>query len=185
MKATMEKPATSYRSARALARSVIHGPGRAFPTPTSAIVSPWRSKLSTVRILAIARCMTARISVGTEIRNHALGRYQMTPGALQAAGMMDRMGHWTGKYGTRSQAEFLVNPQAQERPLSDYMDDNERQPGRMERSTISVQQWMACTSGLRSPAPAYSPPPIVTVPVRPETISIGLQATRTPAKGST
>lgn len=53
----------------------------------------------------------------------------MTPGALQAAGMMDRMGHWTGKYGTRSQAEFLVNPQAQERALSDYMDDNERQPG--------------------------------------------------------
>lgn len=60
-------------------------------------------------------------------RNLALGRYQMTPAALQAVKMMDRVGHWTGKYGIGSQAEFLANPQAQERALSDYMYDNERQ----------------------------------------------------------
>jgi hypothetical protein len=57
----------------------------------------------------------------------ALGRYQLTPVALQAAGMMDRNGNWTGKYGIHSRAEFLANPEAQERALSGYLDDNERQ----------------------------------------------------------
>lgn len=60
-------------------------------------------------------------------RNLALGRYQMTPAALQAVDMMDRQGNWTGKYGVRSQADFLANPEGQERALSDYMRDNERQ----------------------------------------------------------
>ncbi len=57
----------------------------------------------------------------------ALGRYQLTPGALRAAGMMDRAGNWTGKYGIHSRAEFLANPDAQEQALTDYLNDNERQ----------------------------------------------------------
>ncbi len=44
----------------------------------------------------------------------ALGFYQMTPVALQATGMTDANGSWTGKYGVHSRAEFLTNPEAQE-----------------------------------------------------------------------
>lgn len=57
----------------------------------------------------------------------AFGRYQMTPAALQAAGMMDRDGSWTGKYGIHSRAEFLADPDAQEKALSDYLADLDRQ----------------------------------------------------------
>jgi hypothetical protein len=60
-------------------------------------------------------------------RRIALGRYQMTPVAMQEAGMFDHYGNWTGKYGVHSQAEFLANPDAQEKALTDYLDDNERQ----------------------------------------------------------
>jgi hypothetical protein len=60
-------------------------------------------------------------------RRIALGRYQMTPLALRAAGMMNRNGNWTGKYGIYSQAQFLADPEAQEQALSDYLADNERQ----------------------------------------------------------
>lgn len=64
-------------------------------------------------------------------RRLALGRYQLTPIALQAAGMMDKAGNWTGKYGVHSQTQFLTNPEAQERALSDYLRDTER---RLERN---------------------------------------------------
>lgn len=57
----------------------------------------------------------------------ALGRYQMTPVGLKAAGMMDRAGNWTGKYGIHSPAEFLADPEAQEKALTDCLDDNIRQ----------------------------------------------------------
>ena len=60
-------------------------------------------------------------------RHIALGRYQMTPGGLQAAGMIDRSGAWTGKYGIHSRSQFLANPDAQERALSDFLDATERQ----------------------------------------------------------
>ena len=67
-------------------------------------------------------------SIDRRGRHHlALGRYLMTPLALRAAGLIDRWGHWTGKYGVRSQAELLANPEAQEQALSDYLADNERQ----------------------------------------------------------
>jgi hypothetical protein len=56
----------------------------------------------------------------------ALGRYQMTPVGLEAAGMMDHAGNWTGKYGIHSPAEFLADPDAQEKALTDYIDDNIR-----------------------------------------------------------
>lgn len=57
----------------------------------------------------------------------ALGRYQLTPIALRASGMMDRAGSWTGKYGIHSRAEFLADAEAQEKALTDYLDDLERQ----------------------------------------------------------
>ena len=43
-------------------------------------------------------------------RSGALGRYQMLPDALRAAGMLDAPGNWTGKYGIRSAAQFLASP---------------------------------------------------------------------------
>lgn len=72
----------------------------------------------------------------TEHKNHgyqqhnpsgALGRYQMTDVALKAAGMKTPDGRWTGKYGIRSDQDFLADPEAQERALSDYLSDNDRQ----------------------------------------------------------
>jgi hypothetical protein len=60
-------------------------------------------------------------------RSGALGRYQMTRIALQAAGMMDSAGAWTGKYGIHSSDRFLSAPEAQEKALTDYLGDNERQ----------------------------------------------------------
>lgn len=57
----------------------------------------------------------------------ALGRYQLKPVGLQAAGMIDADGRWTGKYGIHSRTEFLADPEAQEKALSDYLDDLERQ----------------------------------------------------------
>ena len=57
----------------------------------------------------------------------ALGRYQMTRIGLEAAGMMDGAGKWTGKYRVHSRAEFLADPEAQEKALTDYLNDNIRQ----------------------------------------------------------
>lgn len=51
----------------------------------------------------------------------------MTPAGLQAAGMMDQHGNWTGRYGIHSGAQFLVDPRAQERALSDFLSVTERQ----------------------------------------------------------
>ena len=50
-----------------------------------------------------------------------LGRYQMTVGALQEAGLMDENGAWTGKYGIHNEAEFLDNKKVQEQAFSDYL----------------------------------------------------------------
>ncbi len=41
--------------------------------------------------------------------------------------MINANGSWTGKYGVHSRAEFLANPDAQEKALSDYLADTERQ----------------------------------------------------------
>jgi len=41
--------------------------------------------------------------------------------------MTDRNGQWTGKYGIHSQAEFLGDPDAQEKALTDYLADLDRQ----------------------------------------------------------
>ena len=60
-------------------------------------------------------------------RHLAFGRYQLTPAALQAVGLMDRSGDWTGKYGIHSAAQFLADPEAQEQALTDYLDDLQRQ----------------------------------------------------------
>lgn len=51
----------------------------------------------------------------------------MLPDALRAAGMLDTPGNWTGKYGIRSGAQFLASPDAQERALTDFLNDTERQ----------------------------------------------------------
>ena len=55
----------------------------------------------------------------------ALGRYQLTTEALKDAGLKDRnTGQWTGKYGIRSDADFLNNPKAQELAAADYHEAN-------------------------------------------------------------
>jgi hypothetical protein len=57
----------------------------------------------------------------------ALGRYQMTPEARRAVGMIDANGHWTGKYGIHSRTQFLADHGAQESALTDYLRDLEHQ----------------------------------------------------------
>ncbi len=46
---------------------------------------------------------------------------------LREAGMTDKKGNWTGKYGIRGEVDFLRNPLAQERALSDLMKRTEVQ----------------------------------------------------------
>jgi hypothetical protein len=57
----------------------------------------------------------------------ALGRYQMKRDALREAGMLDAHGNWTGKYSINSGAEFLANPDAQEKALTNLLQRTERQ----------------------------------------------------------
>ena len=57
----------------------------------------------------------------------ALGRYQILSSGLRAAGMIDANGNWTAKYGVHSRAEFLANPEAQEKALGDFLNETERQ----------------------------------------------------------
>ena len=57
----------------------------------------------------------------------AQGRYQMKPDALQAAGMTDASGKWTGKYGIHSATQFRASPEAQEMALTDLLNNTERQ----------------------------------------------------------
>lgn len=51
----------------------------------------------------------------------ALGRYQMRNPALQDAGMVDANGKWTGKFGVKSEEDFLKNPEAQEKAFGAFM----------------------------------------------------------------
>lgn len=53
--------------------------------------------------------------------NGAYGRYQMRVPALQDAGLIDRDGRWTGKYGLNSFEDFLRAPEAQEKAFADFM----------------------------------------------------------------
>jgi hypothetical protein len=52
--------------------------------------------------------------------NEALGRFQMTKPALQDAGLIDKNGDWTGKYGVNNREDFLNNPEAQKAALRDH-----------------------------------------------------------------
>tara|TARA_R110001592_G_scaffold64194_2_gene197418 strand:- start:14303 stop:15298 length:996 start_codon:yes stop_codon:yes gene_type:complete len=55
----------------------------------------------------------------------ALGRYQLTTAALKEAGLKNKnTGHWTGKHGVHSDADFLNNPRAQELAAADYHEKN-------------------------------------------------------------
>ena len=51
----------------------------------------------------------------------ALGRYQMRPLALRDVGLRDRGGNWTGKWGIRSDLDFLRSPVAQEKAIAAYL----------------------------------------------------------------
>ena len=51
----------------------------------------------------------------------------MTKIALHAAAMIDSHGDWTGKYDIHSATQFLAHPQAQEKALTDFLGDIERQ----------------------------------------------------------
>ena len=53
--------------------------------------------------------------------NGAYGRYQMRVPALKDAGLIDRDGNWTGKYGLNSFEDFLHQPGAQEKAFADFM----------------------------------------------------------------
>lgn len=53
--------------------------------------------------------------------NGAYGRYQMRVPALKDAGLIGEDGRWTGKYGLRSEQDFLRNPEAQEKAFADFM----------------------------------------------------------------
>lgn len=53
--------------------------------------------------------------------NGAYGRYQMRVPALKDAGLIDRDGNWTGKYGLDSVEDFLRQPAAQEKAFADFM----------------------------------------------------------------
>jgi hypothetical protein len=80
--------------------------------------------------LAIAEGSANKPEYGyNEVRQStgALGRYQMTPDALRAAGMIDASANWTGKYGIHSRTQFLADHKAQEKALTDYLRDTERQ----------------------------------------------------------
>ena len=57
----------------------------------------------------------------------ALGRYQMTEGALQDLGLMDAGNNWlrSAKYGIGSRKEFLNNPLIQERVMEDFLEIKE------------------------------------------------------------
>ena len=80
--------------------------------------------------IAEAERSAAKPNHGYQERNqksNALGRYQMTNDALIAAGMKTPDKRWTGKYGVRSDEDFLGDPEAQELALSDYLADNDRQ----------------------------------------------------------
>jgi hypothetical protein len=63
----------------------------------------------------------------------------MTPVALRAIGMIDANGNWTGRHGIHSRAQFLANPDAQEKALTDYLRDTERQL-RAEAPLIAMNQ---------------------------------------------
>jgi hypothetical protein len=80
--------------------------------------------------LAIAELSAGKPDFGyREVRrsNNALGRYQMTRAGLLAAGMIDGDGDWTGKYGVHSSAQFLADHDAQEKALTDFLRETERQ----------------------------------------------------------
>lgn len=63
-------------------------------------------------------------------KSNALGRYQLTPIALDQIKWRNKDGKWTEKareHGVQSDEEFLKKPEAQEDALDDYLRDNERQ----------------------------------------------------------
>jgi hypothetical protein len=62
--------------------------------------------------------------------SRALGRYQLTPIALQDIGWQDEYGNWTAKakaQGVASEADFLNKPDAQEAALGAYFKRNDEQ----------------------------------------------------------
>ncbi|MGH7059005.1 MAG: hypothetical protein ACREFH_01360 [Stellaceae bacterium] len=88
----------------------------------------FRNRLATAeRTAGHANYGYGEVNNGNDPIHVALGRYQMTPVGLKAAGMMDHAGKWTGKHGVHSRAEFLADPEAQEKSLTDYLNDNIRQ----------------------------------------------------------
>jgi hypothetical protein len=63
----------------------------------------------------------------------ALGRYQITPQALQDLGWQDSAGRWTSlaaSHGVRSEADFLVGSAAQEAAMAAYLRRAEQQLNR-------------------------------------------------------
>ncbi len=63
--------------------------------------------------------------------SNALGRYQMTLIALQAAQWKDSQGNWLPSTGIKSDQDFLKNPEAQERAMTDYLNDLDSQIKRL------------------------------------------------------
>jgi hypothetical protein len=57
----------------------------------------------------------------------ALGRYQLTEGALTDAQWMSAQGYWNPSNGVLSAEDFLNNPEAQEDAMTDVMQRNDEQ----------------------------------------------------------
>jgi hypothetical protein len=96
---------------------------------------PWsnRSNPNFRQKIAEAEMSAVRDDNGYGDRNkdsNALGRYQLTPIALDQIKWRNNDGSWTEKarqHGVESDQQFLDNPEAQEDAMDEYLRDNERQ----------------------------------------------------------
>lgn len=90
--------------------------------------SGYKSPILKTYLEAIAREETREDpNGGYRVKNSQgyLGRYQLGEYGLIDAGLKTRDKKWTGKYGVKSEQDFLNNPQAQERAFADYMAKNQ------------------------------------------------------------
>jgi len=85
-----------------------------------------------------------------------LGRYQLGTLALIDAGFKDRSGKWTGKHGVRNDADFLNDPQAQEKALVDYHLAQRRQLRNLGASRFIGQRIQGLYQGPRGQHPRAS-----------------------------
>lgn len=89
--------------------------------PQSAITNEFR--------LEISRHESSHNYSPPDQKGSARGRYQLQPLILQDIGAKDAAGLWTGKYGIKSDQDFLNDPRVQERVFMDAVNVYRRQLG--------------------------------------------------------